>query len=372
MMQAQGLKCAPKRETKGSRMGLCEDSEVWRTCNLEAEVDGRAERLVNKMPEAAEDIRVAAEHTDCVAQGYAPRGYQVADFTVTRIQGTFHVFHIPRVDGGHPIYPGHEHWFSHAISRDLDKWTTLDPVLCVDPSHYCESSHIWAPFVFQGDDRSYMFYTGLSPEPSQVLCMAESTDSDLKSWARAVHNPLSPLEGFDWHWKNAQGHTRNARDPHVVRVEDHYLMAYTAMHKNGCPAVGGMVSKDLYAWDDIGPILYRPLEARVRWLPESVNIQPLPDGRWALLPSVSPGITYYVSDDPHGWHGLNAMTIHYLSGDGDQIGGVEVLVRRDTSQQWLTAYFEGGRMVFGELDLSFTPWQLRRIFNASDLDEWLG
>lgn len=333
--------------------------------NMGAAIDGHAERLIEKMAATVPDIEKAATVRDCVARGYAPHGYTVADFSIIRNDGTYHLFHIPRVDGGRPIVPGHEHWFGHAISQDLDTWTTQDPVLYAKPANCYESSHIWAPFVIRGPESFTMFYTGLTTAAAQCLCAARSTDPDLKIWERCETNPITPLTGFTWHWKNHQGHTRHARDPHVVKVDDHYLMVYTSMHRNGCPVVGGLVSEDLLHWEDIGPVLYRPLKDEVRWLPESVNVQQLADGKWVLMPSVSPGITYYIADTPHSWHGVEPQKIDYLSSDGDQIGGIEVLARDDENGLWLTAFFGDGRLLLGMLDITAEPWSLQRIVDRS-------
>ena len=283
------------------------------------------------------------------------------------------MFHIPRIAGNCCVHPCNEHWFGHAVSRDLDTWETLDPVLSTEPANYFESSHIWAPFVFSGADADYMFYSGLSSEPSQVIAFAVTTDPQLKAWSRNPGNPLIPIEGFDWHFRNSSGHIRHGRDPHVVKVGSHFLLAYTTMHSNGCPCVGGMVSDDLRKWDDIGPILYRPFDP-APWMPESVNIQSLPDGRWVLIPSVSPGLEYYNAGDPHAWHGSEPESITYLDGPSDQPLGLEVLLRDDCAGKWLTAYFEmsANRLFIGELNIHAAPWSLKRITNPQELAAWSG
>lgn len=315
-------------------------------------------------------IRAGAEVTGCLAGGYAPRGYGLADFSLIRRKGIFHLFHIPRVPGNSCIDLANEHWLGHATSTDLDTWTTGDPVLSADPAHAYESSHVWAPCVLDRPDGALMAYTGLSAEPSQVICLARSTDPDLRVWNKLPGNPLFPLTGLEWHFRNAWGHVRMGRDPHLVMVGDHALLAYTGMHRNGCPVVGGMISRDFTHWEDIGPILYRPMTPG-GWMPESVNIQPLDDGRWALIASISPGLDYYLSDDPHHWHGLRPQRVAYADGDPHDLVAPEVIARR--GGVWLMAFFlnSSNRLYIGELDTTTAPWRMRRLTAPSDVATWL-
>jgi hypothetical protein len=347
------------------------DVALLRQENLDSAVAGHAERIVALLQGHPGEIAQAAAVTDCVRRGYAPLGYGLADFTVTRTQGRFHLFHIPRVPGNECIHAANEHWFGHAVSDDLDTWVTKHPALSVESANYFESAHIWAPFVMEHDGTFYMYYTGLSQEPTQVLCMATSTDPELNIWKRHEGNPIIPLQGFFWHWRNRNGHLRQGRDPHVVRVGNHFLMAYTTMHANNCPAVGGLVSKNLTQWEDIGPILYQPLRPD-GWMPESVNIQPLADGNWVLIPSFCPGLHYYISDDPHYWHGAEPFSIEYVGGKNNEPMGLEVLQRDDEKGEWLVAFFESGsnRFYLGVLHVD-GAWRLERLDDRAQLQSWL-
>ena len=350
------------------------NTQSMRSTNLARTPDQRMEHLIAKHTGLDEIVEGKARVTGCLANGYAPLGYLLADFTLIRHQGTFHLFHIPRVPGHRPILRCHEHWIGHAVSQDLDTWTTLNPALCVEPSNHFESGHVWAPFVIEHEGVHCMFYTGLSDEPSQSICLAVARDPDLASWERSAENPITPLEGFDWHWRNRFGHARHARDPHVVRVGDHFLLAYTTMHADGCPAVGGLVSTDMRKWEDIGPMLFRPVPP-ASWHPESVNIQPLPDGTWTMIPSATPGLEYYISTDPYHWHGLTATPIRYADESTKPLVGIEVLARDDEAGLWVVAYFEGNgvdRLFIGTLDLHESPWTLRRVRSAPELDRWQG
>jgi hypothetical protein len=352
-------------------MSMDIDIKSVREENLAAARNGQAEELIEMLRDHPKRIAQSSIVADCLANGYAPSGYGLADFSILRRADGFHLFHIPRVPTGLSIMRGHEHWIAHAVSRDLDTWETLGPALCVEPANYFESAHVWAPFVCEAGEAIHMWYAGLSDEPSQVLCAADSRDDGLSVWARRPDNPIIPLEGFGWHWRNQAGHVRHARDPHVVQVGEHWLMVYTAMHRNGCPAVGGLLSDDLTGWEDIGAILYRPM-GTAAWLPESMNLQALPDGRWALIASQSPGLEYYLSEDPFHWHGAAATPIEYSDGDDEQPVAPEVLAADDAGARWLVAFFENGdnRLFVGVLDRSRTPWTLGRIRSRAELCEW--
>lgn len=338
--------------------------------NIQAVVDGRSKELIERLQNHPNIIAESACVGDCLARGYAPKGYGLADFSILIHNGWFHLFHIPRVPGNSCIHPANEHWIGHAVSKDLDSWVTCNPALCIEPANYFESAHVWAPFVFDTGEDTYMFYTGLSQEPSQVLCVAHAEDPDLTIWKRNVSNPIVPIEGFDWHWLNSKGHVRHARDPHVVKTGEGYLLAYTAMHRDGCPAVGGLFSSDLQKWEDIGPILYRPMQP-APWLPESVTIQPLGGGRWVLMPSQSPGIEYYISNDPYCWHDATASSIEYADGAEEQPMALEI-ISTEHADMWLVCFFERGnnRFFVGTLETGRHPWRLKRIRRKDDLQPW--
>lgn len=343
----------------------------------------KAENLAAAVPEP--DSPIAALHDgdevrsaragvveNCIAEGYAPEGFGVVDFSIVPVGRTFHLFHIAHVRQSSYNDPGHTTWIGHATTDDFDTWVTLPPCLHTNPMNHYEASHVWAPFVLPVEESHLMFYTGVSPETSQTLCVAEAVDAELKLWQRTEHNPIIPVTGFDWHWRNFHGHSRNARDPHVVRLKDHYLLAYTAMHQDRCGAVGGLVSRDLEHWEDIGPLLYRPAKG-AKGLPESVNIQPMPDGQWALIPSLEPGLAYYLSDSPYGWHDARPTPIECENANREKIYALEVIDRDDESMEWLVAYFDspGYRLRFGTLTCAQHPWVIRQAESPSDIERWL-
>ena len=363
--------CGFPEDAAHAKKQLTSEASVIKQKNLSAYIEGDHSIFVRRKQNRPSVVSRVATVENCLAKGFAQVGFEFLDFTIFKKDNLFHTFYIPCVPKAGHVWPGHDVWFGHAVSEDLDTWVALDPAICTEPNNYFESGHLWAPFVCEKDGTYYMFYTGLSSEPSQVICLATSTDPELKKWDRYANNPIIPLAGLDWHWKNESDHVFDARDPHVVKAGDHYLLAYTTIHKSGCPAVGGMISDDLLNWEDIGPILYRPLSDKVRWSPESCNIQQMPDGSWALFPSATPGVEYYVSDDPHNFNASEAGKIRYIDG-GKYIGGIEVISRKDDLKKWLVAFFEWQehRLFLGEFDFTEHPWTVRRIHDITELADW--
>ena len=116
-------------------------------------IGGGAESVIEHLNQHPDVIRVQATQEHCLEQGYAPRGYGLADFSIIRWQGRFHLFHIPRVPGNAAIHRGNEHWIGHAVSDDLNTWVACNPAICIEPLNYFESAHVWAPFVHvEGED----------------------------------------------------------------------------------------------------------------------------------------------------------------------------------------------------------------------------
>jgi predicted GH43/DUF377 family glycosyl hydrolase len=345
---------------------------VIRSQNLSAASGGDHRYLIDSIPVISKMIEDRSEVKNCLAHGYAPCGYTLADFSIIRAGDAWHLFHIPRVDGGEAVCIGHEHWFGHATSKDLDTWITQNPVLCTDTHNDFESAHLWAPFVMEHQGRYLMYYTGLDKELGQTLCVAESDDPNLERWQKSSNNPIVDVCGFDWQWKTSQNRPRHMRDPHIVRIDDHYLLAYTTMRNDGYPCVGGLISYDLQKWEDIGPILYQRVPPAA-WHPESVNIQQLPDGRWVMMPSQCPGIHCFISDDPYSWHYSKGVAVEYRNGTQSQPTGIEILLRNDSGQLWLVAFFEVGnnRMFLGSLNIAGRQWCLQRITNNGELEKWL-
>jgi hypothetical protein len=88
---------------------------------------------------------------------------------------------------------------------------------------------------------------------------------------------------------------------------------------------------------------------------------------------MSPGLEYYISDDPFHWHGPKPTRIEYENGDRDKALAVEVIERDEENRTWLVAFFEYGefRLRVGLLNRRKHPWTLKRISRPETVSEWL-
>ena len=85
-------------------------------------VDGNSATLIKILRRQPQDIAQHATFRDCVANGYAPHPYTLANLTITHSGGRHHLFRILRVAGGSCVDRCHEHWIAHAVTDDLDTW----------------------------------------------------------------------------------------------------------------------------------------------------------------------------------------------------------------------------------------------------------
>lgn len=149
--------------------------------------------------------------------------------------GRWHMFGITQSE---PRKPQQEDFFAHAVSDDLlaPQWTPQPDVLHVDAA--AGETVTWAPHIVHHEGIYYMFYCAGGPS-SERYRIHLATSRDLYQWERHPGNPLL-VDGFD------------ARDPMVLRVDDQWVLYYTA---NSTPAGGNhlvvtMTSKDLVHWGD--------------------------------------------------------------------------------------------------------------------------
>jgi beta-fructofuranosidase len=113
------------------------------------------------------------------------------DFAFIREGGYFHLFWM-RNDTSMP-YDSTERDLGHAVSRDLQNWTQLPPVLAARPRGW-DNLHIWAPSILKRADTFYMYYTGVgraAPEGTPVQRIGLATSTDLLNWHRADRPVLS-------------------------------------------------------------------------------------------------------------------------------------------------------------------------------------
>lgn len=146
--------------------------------------------------------------------------------------GLWHVFAITHAE---PAAPQDERMFGHATApHPTGPWTKQPPALWADPA--AGEHWIWAPHVIHHDGVFYLFYAAGSPDyPRYRMHLATSTD--LVTWVRSPANPL-----FTDGWE--------ARDPMVTRIDDQWVMYYTATSDptGGNHIVAYRTSDDLLTW----------------------------------------------------------------------------------------------------------------------------
>ena len=84
------------------------------------------------------------------AAPYPGPSWRAKDFTVLKKGDYYHLFYtrVRRFQPLHYGWPGNESLnetsFGHAISTDLETWTSLDTVLTIHPGEW-DAHHLWAP-----------------------------------------------------------------------------------------------------------------------------------------------------------------------------------------------------------------------------------
>lgn len=150
--------------------------------------------------------------------------------------GKWHLFGITRQE---PASPANEDNFAHAVSDTLSSttgWTKQPFALTTDPA--AGEAHLWAPYVIEHEGLYYMYYCA-GGRNAQEYQLKLATSEDLYNWKRHPVNPMV-IDGFD------------ARDPFILRLEDKWVMYYTATSdpKGGNHVVCTVESKDLLRWDN--------------------------------------------------------------------------------------------------------------------------
>ncbi|MCQ6562902.1 family 43 glycosylhydrolase [Paenibacillus mendelii] len=181
------------------------------------------------------------------------------DHAFFKVDGRFHLIYI-RLEACNMWQELGMGNFGHASSQDLLNWEIHQPVLPVIPGSW-ENTHVWAPHVFQHDERYWMFYTGVNENACQAINAAVSTD--LVNWERVSKEPLIIPPWGLW----APEHFSNCRDPFVLKDDDGFYCYYTGYVKETSQyCVGIAYSNDLINWEDRG---YSIVENSTEVPPES-------------------------------------------------------------------------------------------------------
>ncbi|MGC5629254.1 family 43 glycosylhydrolase [Georgenia sp. Z1344] len=159
-------------------------------------------------------------------------------------EGTWHLFGITHEE---PAAPLDETYFAHATADSLEgPWMRQEPVMHADPE--AGETHVWAPYVMEHDGTYYMYYAGGNDDHTAYQ-MQLATSEDLFTWTRHDANPLF-VDGFD------------ARDPMILRLEDQWVMYYTANSEpdGGNHIVAYRTSTDLVSWGPREVAFEHPVE----------------------------------------------------------------------------------------------------------------
>lgn len=198
-------------------------------------------------------------------------------------KGRYHLFYQHNPEA--PVW-GQMHW-GHAVSDDLVHWQDLPIALTPTPESY-DARGVWSGCTVDHEGVATIFYTGVSGDAheQQTVCMATSTDDDLRTWTKSPQNPLiagPPPEfagcGF--------------RDPYVWRGEEAWYMVIGAGQAGGCEAVLLYRSDDLLEWDYVEPLVTS--DAQNDHIYECPCFFKLGE-KWVMLVSVMPeaSVDYYV------------------------------------------------------------------------------
>jgi beta-fructofuranosidase len=216
---------------------------------------------------------------------FAVEGEFVWDFWTVydEASGRHHLFylHAPTSLGDPQLRHRHAR-IGHAVSDDLLAWTLLHDPLDVPVAGSFDELASWTGCTVRGEDRWWLFTTGLSvADDGRVQRIGSAVSEDLQTWTRTglelttdpAHYQLTCESWVEEAW----------RDPWVVRGDDgRWHMYVTARHASGspgCGVVGHAVSDDLLSWH-----VQRPLSSPTgafEWL-EVIQVVRV-EGRWVLL-----------------------------------------------------------------------------------------
>ena len=190
---------------------------------------------------------------------YAPPKKCLNDFHIIKLNNEYHLIHLQ----GRFTYPFDatklETSYGHAISTDLIKWRTKDPVFRISPPPNFDDSAIWTMHVIWYENKFWLFYTGLNKRVyfQQKIGLAFSEGKNIEKWIRYKDNPILLADSRYYQVDNDMAW----RDPFVIydKKSKEWLMYIAAKHndgpkrKRGC--IGLAVSKNLLNWKIQPPVL---------------------------------------------------------------------------------------------------------------------
>jgi hypothetical protein len=238
----------------------------------------------------------------------APPGIRPKDFAFVKKDGVYHLFYIRHSD----FLPwwATETDFGHAVSTDLYSWTQLPPVLPIAPYSW-DNLHVWAPHIVEADGLWWMFYTGVSDKPGQLVetqRLGLAVSSDLMTWTRVHSTPVWATSSVPWAWWAPLRPGMSCRDPFVMRdpaAPGQWLLYYTATPASDTTSnvigVARSPDGDLSHWVDEKPLWITHHSQTFNVITESPHLFEHA-GRWFMFITTWAGqpLTFYTSSNPVG------------------------------------------------------------------------
>ena len=167
--------------------------------------------------------------------------------------GTWHLIGITHAE---PMAPFEEVSLAHATAPELHGPWTKQPFALTADSAWSETQ-LWAPHVVHHDGTYWMYYCAGGPGPTEYRIHL-ATSEDAWTWTRHPANPLV-VDGYE------------ARDPMVCRVDDRWVLYYTATTEpdGGHHVVAAAESDDLVHWSGRHLVYTDPMEGTMAGPTES-------------------------------------------------------------------------------------------------------
>lgn len=190
------------------------------------------------------------------AQLKARPGFAPKDFSVIQEGEWFHAFYI-ETDNSILYDTGTN--LGHSRSKDLYHWEYLDSNF-VPGSASFDNARVWAPHVVKVDGVFYLFYTGISSDPSTLhhQSIGVATSTDLSCWTRY---PLPIVECAGVAGSRCSPAMGELRDPFALQdptTAGRWLVYFTEKVASPDVMVVGIAgtTEDLTeaSWADLGPV----------------------------------------------------------------------------------------------------------------------
>jgi hypothetical protein len=246
---------------------------------------------------------------ECENPGWFPTEFGLKDHSIFWHDGYYYIV---------SIFLPPEDRFAYGRSSNFCDWEVLSPILTERIPGAWDEMSIWAPFVYEEDGTFYMFYTGVTPDFTQSIMLATTTNpADPQSWQPQgmIFQPYHG--GMIWE----AGSLADCRDPTVYKEGDVYFLHYTGRDEGG-GIVGLAISNSPGGtWIDRGAIIPPEPNAMLEsptivqsdstyYLFYNHNLQgekfrlgPQPYGPWGEPRTFFPGWAHEVWQDVHhNWH----------------------------------------------------------------------